>query len=241
MIATDAQVDRLEQWAVNFPFLQALTHHGPVGANSRVLDLGCGTGRLAWYLTLVTGCRIEGVERSEALSAVARRRIPCRHAAGESMPSELGLFDLVYCKDVLPSVSNKNAFFQSISKLLRPDGCFITCVAEATDFDEKPLYRAISGLRERALAAKESADDVRHYLGLAGFLNVTSLRLTLGRIAIDAEYLAKHADGSFANVNDGYMADSTWDRFSTGARRLHDDGFLLEYEWVRTLLVARRR
>lgn len=46
-----------------------------VGANARVLDLGCGEGRYARALA-ARGCRVTGVDTSDALLAEARRRSP---------------------------------------------------------------------------------------------------------------------------------------------------------------------
>ena len=242
LIATEAHVDRLEEWAVNFPFLQALIHLGLITSDSRVLDVGCGTGRLAWYLALITGCYVEGVEASSALAAVAQRRITCRHATWGIQPVSDGAFDVVYCKDVLPSIEDKVSFLRSIYDVLPSKGCFMTCVAEALDFDEKPLYQALPGLRDSSFFAKGSAAQIRDDLHSIGFHEVTSLRLPLGRVAIDANYIAKHADGSFANADRMTAGENrdAWQRFSNAVAGLGESGIVMEYEWVRTFLVARR-
>ena len=75
-----------------------------VARGSRVLDLGCATGRLAAALT-ERGCEVVGVEADPASAAIARERCAEVHVLDLDGPlrglAGLGTFDVIICGDVL--------------------------------------------------------------------------------------------------------------------------------------------
>ena len=65
-----AQVD--ERWRVETPWFGSLIGHAcALGPNARVLDFGCGLGRLAKWLIENIGCRVVGVDISPAMRTLA--------------------------------------------------------------------------------------------------------------------------------------------------------------------------
>ena len=129
----------LEENGGNLLFLNALMNTIKSTLNSKVLDIGCGTGTLGQYLSF--RAEIIGTEKSRMRSKIANQKIQCLYCAGETIPSRIGTFDLIYCKEVLPSINNKLIFFKTIRKRLRAEGIFCTYIPDMNDIIEKPLYR----------------------------------------------------------------------------------------------------
>jgi SAM-dependent methyltransferase len=82
-------------------YVDALLDGFPVP--SRVLDLGCGTGRPIAERALALGHHVTGVDQAAALLAIARERLPQGrwvHAAIEDFESS-ATFDAIVCWDAL--------------------------------------------------------------------------------------------------------------------------------------------
>jgi len=94
---------------------------------SRVADLGCDTGSLAW-LAAELGHSVDGVDFSEQMLAVARTKARAsgevRFVAGDAAapPLPLGTFDVVLCRHVLWALPDPEAAVRAWAKLLRPSG-----------------------------------------------------------------------------------------------------------------------
>jgi SAM-dependent methyltransferase len=79
------------------PLYRAAVARLGIGAETRVLDVGCGAG-LFCQLASDRGATVEGVDASEPLVEIARRRAPAgRFFVGdmETLPVEDGSFDVV--------------------------------------------------------------------------------------------------------------------------------------------------
>src|SRR5687767_8807413 len=71
---------RVEEYArhrkVHPGVVEALVASGLVGSESRVLDVGCGTGNYAAVLTAATNCRISGIDPSAKMLDRAKDAAP---------------------------------------------------------------------------------------------------------------------------------------------------------------------
>lgn len=77
-----------------------------LGPDSHVLDMACGSGGPALVLAQSFGCRVTGVEKSEAFLAAAKSRfeevgasalVDLVHADGKEYPIEPGRYDAALC------------------------------------------------------------------------------------------------------------------------------------------------
>jgi 2-polyprenyl-6-hydroxyphenyl methylase/3-demethylubiquinone-9 3-methyltransferase len=107
-----------------------MTLAGPLGSDTRVLDVGCGNGALAG-LFLRRGCRVVGVDLSArgieiARSAHPQGRFEVASADGELLQT-LGEdpFDLVVSTEVIEHLYAPAAFLEGCHDALRPRGRLI--------------------------------------------------------------------------------------------------------------------
>ncbi|VVM04883.1 partial demethylmenaquinone methyltransferase / 2-methoxy-6-polyprenyl-1,4-benzoquinol methylase, partial [Methylacidimicrobium cyclopophantes] len=100
-----------------------------VGPGASVLDLGCGTGRLASYVCRITGPKgkVFGLDPSPYRIAIAERRARrgLSFAVGGSgdlsaLPSRS--FDVVYLNYVLHWIDDRRRALQEIHRILKPGG-----------------------------------------------------------------------------------------------------------------------
>ena len=97
----------------------------PLRGDERVLDVGCGTGALAYALAPLVG-EVVGVDSTEEYVAAAREGAPdgCTFVLGdaEALPFPYGDFDLVGCLRVLHHVGRPELVVAEIARVTRPGG-----------------------------------------------------------------------------------------------------------------------
>jgi tocopherol O-methyltransferase len=109
-----------------------LTEHLAQLANlksgSDILDVGCGLGASSLYLAknynaTVTGITISPVQVEMATQAAARERLDARFLLmdAEAMTFQKQ-FDVLWCVESISHMQNRQAFFASAAKLLKPAG-----------------------------------------------------------------------------------------------------------------------
>jgi ubiquinone/menaquinone biosynthesis C-methylase UbiE len=97
----------------------------------RVLDLGCGDGRLAAELDRA-GARVTGLDPSEVALERARRAHPglelARPAPDGSLPFADSSFDAVVCAHVLEHVADTQRLMSEARRVLAPSGRIMIAV-----------------------------------------------------------------------------------------------------------------
>jgi demethylmenaquinone methyltransferase/2-methoxy-6-polyprenyl-1,4-benzoquinol methylase len=101
------------------------------GPGDVVLDVATGTAAVAIELARRTGCSVVGVDRSEPMLAVARRRIERAGLAGrislttagaERLPFADGSFDALTFTYLLRYVEDEGAALRELARVVRPGG-----------------------------------------------------------------------------------------------------------------------
>jgi SAM-dependent methyltransferase len=89
----------------------------------RVLDVGCGDGRLA---SLYTAPEVVCVDSSQAsVDAAQRRGLDARRGDVRELPFEDASFDAVTCNHTLYHVDDRDRAVGELARILRPGGRFV--------------------------------------------------------------------------------------------------------------------
>lgn len=106
-----------------------------IAAGMAVLDVGSGIGGPARFLAATYGCRVTGVDLSEAFVDAARyltRRtgqsgqVSFETASALALPFDDGGFDAVLLQHVAMNVADRPALYREIRRVLKPGGKFAT-------------------------------------------------------------------------------------------------------------------
>ena len=125
--------------------VDGLRESGLFAPETRLLDVGCGTGNYAAALSKATGCRVSGIDPSRRMLDWARDAAPWEsllEGNAELLPFGDGSFDIVLSTDVIHHIGDRDASFSEAARVLRPEGHIVT----VTDsHDDIPRRRPISG------------------------------------------------------------------------------------------------
>jgi SAM-dependent methyltransferase len=147
----------------------------------RVLDLGCGTGRLAGTLAGEGVARVWGVDASPQMLAVAREKVPAdvglKQGRAEQLPFRDGWFDRTVMWLVCHLV-DRPAAFREAERVLVPDGRLAIVTFDTRHFERYWLNRFFPAIQKIDLRRFPSEEVLRGELGDSGFRSVRFVRLS---------------------------------------------------------------
>lgn len=143
----------------------------------RILDAGCGTGRLA--AALGPHARVWGIDASAEMLAVARERVPpnvrLKLARAEEPPFKDGWFERVVYWLVI-HLLDRPAAFRAAHRLLSPGGLACAVTFDSTYFSGFWLSRYFPRFEEIDRARFPTAAELEGELRGAGFDRVRFVR-----------------------------------------------------------------
>ena len=111
-----------------------LAESGCINSQTKVLDIGCGIGGTARFLSSEFGCFVTGLDITEeycrtaaALSKLMKLENKNEFKAGTAtqLPFEDEQFDIVWTEHVQMNVSDKEKFYSEIHRVLKKEGKLI--------------------------------------------------------------------------------------------------------------------
>jgi ubiquinone/menaquinone biosynthesis C-methylase UbiE len=145
----------------------------------RVLDVGCGTGRLAVALA-ERGARVWGVDPSGEMLAEARvnsgGKVALKRASAEALPFKAGWFDRVAFRLVIHLVDRPRAFAES-ARVLGPRGRIVLATFAPESLDRFWVTRVFPAVAEIDRGRFPGEDELTSELAEAGFDHVRMRRL----------------------------------------------------------------
>ena len=200
----------LQQW------LKLLSDHVPKDGISRIIDLGCGTGRFTEPLSVHFEAEVVGIDPSEKMLEQARRKnsgspVRFKQVSGGKLPIETYSADMVFMSMVFHHLPDPEHTMRECHRILR-DGGYV-CIRDSTldvaeTFPYMRFFREIRPIVEEQLISRV---QMKRIIEDAGFKTVTHKAVT-HQMAPDwrsfADKMALRADSFVARLPD--------DDFETG-------------------------
>jgi SAM-dependent methyltransferase len=179
----------------------------------RVLDVGCGTGRLAAALAERYACKVWGVDTSAEMLAVARERVPrgvaVREAAAEQLPFRDGWFERATMTLVVHHLDRPRAFGEA-RRVVGEGGRLAILTFDPESFERYYLNTYFPSILEIDRARFPSADALERDLLGAGFADVSvtphERRKTVGRDEVLEKVRGRHISTFQLIGEDEYVA-----------------------------------
>jgi SAM-dependent methyltransferase len=236
----NSQEKYIEEYGGNLLFLNELINIIKNISNPKVLDIGCGSGTLAQFISLFSD--VTGTEISRERYFEANKKIKCLHEKEGTIPQNIGLFDLIYCKEVLPSIKDKANFYKQIHETLAKNGFFCTYLPDLNDISEKPLFNFLPFSKSTTVSSYSSITENKILLKDAGFSNIKETRISLGSVSLNENYANKHKDGYFNNSGDEFenFRVSGINSMVSSINCMNQEGYTIFYEFERTMIIAQK-
>lgn len=167
-----------------------------LGEGHRVLDVGCGLGGNAFWLAREFGARVDGIDLSTNMVAMARERmaahglggrVTIEHADALELEAE-GVYDLVHAREVFLHVHDKDRLFANLHRALRPGGRLLFTDYACGSYDWSEGFR---GYVEQFAYRLHTLEDYVGILEGAGFAHVQAEDRTELFLAIHRRELAE--------------------------------------------------
>ena len=148
-----------------------------LGRDSKVLEVGCGTGNYILALGRLVGCQCWGIDPSKGMLAEAGSRSGGVHFQvdrAEDMGFPPDFFDLVFSVDVIHHVEDRPAYFQEAYRVLADGGnvCTVTD-SEWIIRQRQPLADYFPETIESELDRYPGISELRGLMEQAGFDGVS--------------------------------------------------------------------
>lgn len=144
--------------------------------DSRVLDIGCGTGGPARYLANTYGCRVDGIDLTPELIETGQvltercglaGRVVLQIGDALDLPYPDQAFDVVWCQNVTMNIPDKARFLAQAFRVLKPGGLFTS-----TEFSTGPggdILYPLMWAYDASTSFLVSEDVMRAQFEAAGF------------------------------------------------------------------------
>jgi len=150
--------------------------HFRLNKGETVLDIGCGTSRLAPYLTrqVGNGGRVIELDISLEMLKIGKQRYNNRNLVfvqgdGHQLPLKDHSFDRVICMAFFPHLKNKQQGIRAMGRILKPGGYLI--IAHQMNREELNRFHGnIDGAVSNDLLPDK--DDMRELFENSGFIDI---------------------------------------------------------------------
>ncbi len=194
----------LQQW------LDILSAYVPKAGVSRIVDLGCGTGRFSEPLSDHFQADVVGIDPSENMLEQARRKssrstVVFKQASGEKLPVEERSADMVFMSMVFHHLADPEHTAHECYRILRDGGyvCFRNGTIDA--IEANPSLRFFRGIRPLIEEQSVSRSQIKSILEGAGFDTVAH-KVVTQQLSHNwrsfADKIAMRADSFLARLSD---------------------------------------
>ncbi len=158
-----------------------------INKDTYVLEVGCGVGQTACHLAKTYSCRLVGVDLSEQMIDLSRKRasregvadrLEFRTADAQHLPFEESLFDVVICESVTAFLDDPLKAVREYVRVAQPGG--YVGLNEGTWIRTPPPTNLVEFIdRTMAKATFLTSDEWRELMGKAGLTDIIGRTHTL--------------------------------------------------------------
>lgn len=195
-----------------------LLSHVALGAESKTLEVGCGTADHIAAVLHATGCRGWGVEPSAGMRrhAPVMDRLQLVAGVAEAIPFAARLFDLVFTVNVVHHMTDLAAYFCEAKRVLKTSGTIYT-VTESTEMirNRNPLARYWPAMVEPEIARYPTVEKLLDLMQQAGFVEPDVHELSMPVSVSDSAPFRQKVFSSLLLISD--------EEYESGLQRLESD------------------
>ena len=203
---------------------------------ARVLEIGCGTGRLAQALEERALARVWAVDASPEM--VARTKslgVNARVARAEALPFKRGWFDAAVLRMVAHLVDRPRAFAEA-ARVLAPAGRLVIATEDPAGFDDVWFARWFPSVPELERARFPDEPALRAELAAAGLPDVRIERLSQARTISREQALEVIRSKAYSTFE--LLPQEEYDQGLARAEAEHPEQLDYSFGWL--IAVARR-
>jgi ubiquinone/menaquinone biosynthesis C-methylase UbiE len=175
--------------------IKSIVELGRISRGKKVLDLGCGTGNIAWQLQQIIRTDVIGADASFPMLKVAKSKsleVICTDINNQQLPFRDGSFDTIIGAYVIHQIKNLNFLLSECYRVLR-DGVLVLLTSSHKQIEDQhpiikdffPSYVAIDKGRFPDI------DRIDYLLNSLKFKGIQHEEVTVANIPLDHEYLQK--------------------------------------------------
>lgn len=159
--SADAEVFIAQGRAASAEFIDLAAVHGaPIGPETRVLEFGCGSGRVGRWVIERTGARFNGCDINPKLVAWCQTNLEGDFRLTElspPLPYPDADFDLVYALSVFTHMheANARAWFAELARVVAPGGLALLTFLDA----RLPAAGTVRGLAENGFGIRREGAE----------------------------------------------------------------------------------
>lgn len=169
-----------------------------INKNTKLLEVGCGSGALLYAIKNKTSCSVVGIDYSNELIKIAQAVMPDDNfiqCEAINIPSYIGSFDLIISHSVFQYFPNENyaeSVITNLHKLLNPEGSLV--LMDLNDKSKENFYHS-----ERRMNYKNPEQYDSDYKNLPHlFFDKDKLTTFLNKKFINISYF-RHASPNYKN------------------------------------------
>jgi len=204
---------------------------GRISQGKKVLDLGCGTGNIAWQIKNKINADLIGVDVSLAMLKVAKDKsleVICTDIDNQQLPFRDSSFDTVIAAYVIHQIKNLNFILSECYRVLRGSVLILLTSSRRQIEEQHPIIKAFfPSYVDIDKGRFPDIDQIDYLLESLAFKDIKHEEVTVENIPIDYEYLQKvknkyvstyqlMPEGEFENgiaKLEAFIMNSNWPEF----------------------------